>query len=204
MDGTDAPGASDEDLVRRYVAGDQAAFSEIVSRHRNRVYAVALRVCGRPEDALDVTQDVFVSAYRKLSTFRAEALLTTWLHRLTVNAALDLARRRTRRDHASLDDAGETPDPSPGPEERGVAAHRATEVRRALARLSPEFRAVIVLHDLHDLDYQGVAEALVLPLGTVKSRIHRARIELARLLKHLEPDAPSAPSKEARSDERSP
>jgi RNA polymerase sigma-70 factor (ECF subfamily) len=190
--------AADEELVRRHVAGEQGAFEEIVARHRNRVYAVALRVCGRPEDALDVTQDVLVSAFRKLSSFRAEALLTTWLHRLAVNAALDLARRRSRRDHSSLDEIGDRADASAGPEEHAVAAQRAVEVQRALAKLTPEFRAVIVLHDLHDLDYAGVADALRLPLGTVKSRIHRARLELARLLGHLEPDAPSAPSKRAR------
>lgn len=195
----DAPiaSASDDQLVRRHLAGEAGAFHEIVVRHRNRVYAVALRVCGRSEDALDVTQDVFVTAFRKLSSFRGEALLTTWLHRLAVNAALDLARRRSRRDHAPLEEVPEQADAEPGPEEHAVAAQRAAEVQRALLRLSPEFRAVIVLHDLQDLDYAGVADALGVPLGTVKSRIHRARIELARLLGHLEPDANLATSKEA-------
>jgi RNA polymerase sigma-70 factor, ECF subfamily len=196
--------ASDLELVHRHLRGDAAAFALIVARHRNRVYAVALRVCGRPEDALDVTQDVFISAMRKLASFRGDAMLSTWLHRLAVNAAVDLARRRGRREHAPLEDASDAADQAPGPEEHAIAAHRASEVQRALLRLSPEFRAVIVLHELHDLDYRGVADTLDLPLGTVKSRIHRARIELARLLKHLEPDTPSKPSNQARSDDRTP
>jgi RNA polymerase sigma-70 factor (ECF subfamily) len=188
----------DDDLVRRHLAGDAPAFRTLVERHRNRVYAVALRICGRPEDALDVTQDVFVNVYRKLGDFRHDAQFTTWLHRMTVNAALDLSRRRSRHEHAPLEDAAALSDPAAGPEEHAVAAHRAAVVQRALASLSPEFRAVIVLHDLHDLDYAGVARALDLPLGTVKSRIHRARLELARILRDLEPNAGNAPSNETR------
>ena len=188
----------DHELVRRHLAGDPDAFREIVARHRDRVYALALRICGRPEDALDVTQEVFIGALRKLSGFRFEAMLSTWLHRLTVNAALDLARRRSRHEHDALDEAAAIGDPAPGPEEHAVAAVRAAAVRRALASLSPEFRAVIVLHDLHDLDYQGVADALGVPLGTVKSRIHRARLELASLLRDLEPERGGAPSNDTR------
>jgi len=188
----------DHELVRRHLAGDSDAFREIVARHRERVYALAVRICGRPEDALDVTQDVFVGAFRKLSTFRYEAMLSTWLHRMTVNAALDLARRRSRHEHAPLEDAAAVGDPAPGPEEHAVAALRAAAVHRALSSLSPEFRAVIVLHDLHDLDYRGVADTLGLPLGTVKSRIHRARLELARVLRDLEPETGGAPSNDTR------
>jgi RNA polymerase sigma-70 factor (ECF subfamily) len=187
--------ASDADLVRRHLDGDRGAFDEIVTRHRNRVYAVALRICNRHEDALDVTQDVFLAAYRKLSGFRQEALLTTWLHRLAVNAALDLARKRSRRDHPSLDDAVEMADAAPGPDEVAADSVRAAEVRRALASLSPEYRAVVVLHDLQDLDYAAVAAALDVPVGTVKSRLHRARLELARALRHLEPIEGEPPSK---------
>lgn len=191
----------DLELVRRFLGGEQQAFAELVARHRDRVFAIALRICGRREDALDVTQEVFLTAFRKLSSFRQEALLSTWLHRLTVNAALDLARRRSRRDHTSLDDVPDAPDPSAGPEEHAIAAHRAAAVQRGLMMLSPEFRAVIVLHDLHDLDYAGVADALGIPVGTVKSRIHRARLELAKTLRYLEPDTPSATSKLVRDDD---
>ncbi|MCA1833798.1 MAG: RNA polymerase sigma factor [Actinomycetota bacterium] len=187
--------ASDADLIGRHLAGEGRAFDEIVSRHRNRVYAIAFRICNRHEDALDVTQDVFVTAYRKLSSFRQEAQLTTWLHRLAVNAALDLARKRSRRDHRSLEAAEQLADDAPGPDEYAAASVRAAEVQRALARLSPDHRAVVVLHDLHDLDYAEVAAALGIPVGTVKSRLHRARLELARSLKHLEPIEGEPPSK---------
>lgn len=189
---SDAP---DAELIRAHLAGDVRAFEALVARHRTRVYAVALRVCGRPEDALDVCQEVFITAFRKLGTFRQEALLSTWLHRLTVNAALDLARRRSRRDHPSLDVLEARPDPAAGPEEIAMASHRAVAVQAALAKLGPDHRAVVVLHDLNDLDYAGVAEALDIPVGTVKSRLHRARVELARLLKHLEPEVGGTSSK---------
>ncbi len=198
---TDPTRATDPELVRRHLAGETAAFDEIVSRHRTRVYAVALRVCGRHEDALDVAQEVFVTAYRSLGSFRGEAKLTTWLHRLAVNAAVDLGRRRSRRDHAALDDVPETADAGPGPEELALAAHRAQAVRRGVASLSPDHRAVVVLHDLEDLDYSEVAFALKIPIGTVKSRLHRARLELARILGHLEPEGEEEPSKVARPDE---
>lgn len=193
--------ASDGELVRRHVAGERGAFEELVARHRNRVYAVALRMCGRHEDALDIAQDVFVSAFRKLATFRQEALFTTWLHRLTVNAALDLARKRSRRETQPLEEAVAVPDSGPGPEDAAVRADRANAVQRALLRISPEFRAVVVLHDLHDLDYAQVADALGIPLGTVKSRLHRARLELAKYLGHLEPDEHRRPSKVVSPDE---
>lgn len=192
---------SDGELVRRHVEGVRGAFEEIVTRHRNRVYAVSLRICGRQEDALDVVQDVFVAAYRKLSSFRQEALLTTWLHRLAVNASLDLARRKSRRDHPSLETIADVADAAAGPEDLAIRADRAAAVQRALRAITPEYRAVVVLHDLQDLDYAQVAEVLGVPLGTVKSRIHRARIELAKLLGHLEPAEGERPSKVVTPDE---
>ncbi len=192
---------SDTELVRRHVAGETGAFEELVSRHRSRVYAVALRISGRHEDALDVSQEVFVNAFRKLGSFREEALFTTWLHRMTVNAALDLARRRSRRDATPLDVIGEVADSRMGPEDAAIRADRAAAVQKALTKLTPEYRAVIALHDLQDLDYAQTAETLGVPLGTVKSRLHRARLQLAKLLGHLEPSAGERPSKVAKSDD---
>ncbi|HEX9776069.1 MAG TPA: sigma-70 family RNA polymerase sigma factor [Actinomycetota bacterium] len=182
----------DRALVERYVAGDRSAFDAIVARHDRRVYAVALRMTGRREDALDVTQDVFVTAMRSLRTFRGDAQLTTWLHRVTVNACLDQARRAKRRRGIPLEVLGEQPASGPGPDERAESASRAAEVRRALARLTTDHRAVLVLHDLQDLDYAEVARILEVPVGTVKSRIHRARVELAGLLGHLRRTEPAA------------
>jgi RNA polymerase sigma-70 factor (ECF subfamily) len=178
-------GPTDAELVERHLRGDGAAFDAIVDRYERRVYAVALRMCGEVEDARDVTQDVFVSALRSLKTFRSEAKLSTWLHRLAINASLDHLRRRRRRDARPLEDVHAVADPGLGPDERAADAERAAAVHRALAAVSPEHRAVVVLHDLQGLEYAEIADALGMALGTVKSRLHRARLELARLLGHL-------------------
>lgn len=190
MDVSRFEGTSDEALVSSYVGGDGRAFDAIVDRYERRVYAVALRMTGNPDDARDVTQDVFISALRSLKRFRGDSQLSTWLHRVAVNASLDLGRKRSRRKTSPLDEVHETADPSPGPDEHAEAAIRAAEVQRALAELSDEHRAVLVLHDLQQLGYPEIAEALGVPVGTIKSRIHRARAEMARKLGHLRPREP--------------
>lgn len=176
---------SDADIVAAHLGGERGAFDEIVDRYEARVYAVALRMCGDAEAARDVTQDVFITALRSLKAFRGEARISTWLHRIAVNASLDRLRRRQRRREQPLDETIEGAVPGLDPEEAAVETERATAVRLAIAALPVEFRAVIVLHDLQGLDYSKVAESLEIPLGTVKSRIHRARLELARMLGHL-------------------
>ena len=183
--------SGDEELLRRFRAGEAAAFNEIVDRHERRVFAIAVRICRHHEDARDVTQDVFVTALRTLSSFRGDAALTTWLHRVTVNAALDLVRRRTRREGPAVDELDDRPAGDPGPETAAIESVRAREVHRALGRIPPDQRAVIVLHDLQGLDYAEVAAALEVPVGTVKSRIHRARVALARELGHLRESEPT-------------
>jgi RNA polymerase sigma-70 factor (ECF subfamily) len=189
-------------LIERYVRGENAAFEAIVQRYERRVYTIALRMCGEPEDARDVTQDVFVSAMRALRRFRGEAQLATWFHRVATNASLDAMRRRRRHATRRLEDAGDRASDAPGPEESAAASERAAEVQRALGEISDDHRAVLVLHELQGLDYAGVAAALDIPVGTVKSRIHRARLEMAALLGHLrptaEPVAPADPLKDGR------
>lgn len=180
----------DVELVKRFVGGDQAAFDELVDRYEQTVYAIAYRMCGTPDDARDVSQEVFISAFRALKKYRHEAQLGTWFHRVAVNASLDRLRSRARRSESPLEAAGEPAAHTPGPEELGIAAERAVHVHRALAQLSDEYRAVLVLHDLHDLDYAAVAASLDIPLGTVKSRIHRARAEMASLLGYLKAGEP--------------
>ena len=190
---------SDERLVEEFRLGRSSAFDELVTRNEARVYAVALRMTGHREDALDVMQEVFISMLRALPRFRAEARVSTWIHRVTVNASLDLLRRRTRRPVEPLTATHERASGDPGPDEAAVEHGRAAEVRAAVMRLEPDHRAVIVLHDLEGLDYREVAESLEIPLGTVKSRIHRARLELARHLGHLrEPTASPTPLREER------
>ncbi len=180
----------DEELVRRFVGGDRSAFATLVQRHEQRMYNLALRMTGREEDARDATQEAFLTALRKLSSFRGEAAFTTWMHRVTVNACYDLLRKRQRAPLADLpeDDAG------PPAADHAEATVGAIDVQRALARLPTDYRAVLVLHDVRDLPYEEVAAILEIPLGTVKSRLHRGRVALARALGGVtareQPEAP--------------
>ena len=170
----------DEDLVRRAVAGDVSAFGVLVERHERRVYNLALRMTGREEDARDATQDAFLTALRRLSTFRGDAAFTTWLHRVAVNACYDLLRRRGRGPVLERDaDLGVEPPP--------VADHAddvdlSVDVRRALLEVPEDYRVVMLLHDVHDLPYDEVAQIVGVPVGTVKSRLHRAKQRLAQRL----------------------
>lgn len=173
----------DEDLVRRYLSGDTPAFGELVERHQTRVYNVALRVLGNAEDARDATQDAFLTALRKLGSFRGDAAFTTWMHRVTVNACYDLLRRRRRQPVLRLATDGE-PEPDIGPPEpdHADASVGAIDAARALARIPDEFRVVLVLADVQDLPYERIAQILDVPVGTVKSRVHRGRLALARAM----------------------
>ena len=179
----------DRELAARAVAGDDGAFAELVRRHERRVYNLALRMLGRSEDARDAAQDAFVSCYRNLSKFRGEAAFSTWLHRIAVNACYDVLRRR--RDVLGLDEA---PEPPPAAD-HGDAVTTSVDVRRALLAIPDEFRTVLVLHDIQDLGYDEIARILEVPVGTVKSRLHRARVALGRALGG-EPSPPSDPSNE--------
>jgi RNA polymerase sigma-70 factor, ECF subfamily len=184
------PQPSDAELVRLAAAGDERAFALLVRRHERRVYNLAYRLLGREEDARDAAQDAFISCYRKLSTFRGDALFTTWLHRIAVNASYDILRRRK-----DLLSAEEAPEPPPAPD-HGDRAAAGIDVERALHEVPVEYRAVLVLHDLLGHAYEDVAEILDIPLGTVKSRLHRGRIALGRALGiDREPDLvePSGP-----------
>jgi RNA polymerase sigma-70 factor (ECF subfamily) len=175
-------GERDEDLVRRYLEGDIQAFGTLVERHERRVYNLALRMTGREEDAKDATQDAFLSALRKLTGFRGEAAFTTWMHRVTVNACYDLLRKRQRTPllHEREDDGA--PRPEPAAPDHAEAVELSIDVRRALQSVPEDFRAVLILCDVQDLAYEDAAAALEIPVGTVKSRLHRGRVALARAL----------------------
>lgn len=183
----------DRQLVDRCLSGEASAWEEIVHTHSRRVYNLCYRFTGRAEDAEDLTQDVFLRLYRNLATYKAEAgSLATWLTSLTRNLLIDHYRRtKAERLTDSMEttgpdgEPGEMPLPAPGraADEAvwGREVHDA--VQAALQRLSPELREAIILRDLQDLDYKEIAAVLRLPEGTVKSRINRGRIELARLLR---------------------
>jgi RNA polymerase sigma-70 factor (ECF subfamily) len=179
--------SSDEALAAAANAGDRGALEVLLARHVDRVHAICRRVTGHPEDALDATQEALIALTRGLHRYDGRALFTTWLYRVATNAALDELRRRKRRpEPAELSDDRPVAGAVGGGVESVVAAR--LDVDAALARLSPEFRAAVVLRDLCDLDYAEIAEALDVPIGTVRSRIARGRAAIADQLR--EPTAP--------------
>jgi RNA polymerase sigma-70 factor (ECF subfamily) len=196
----DAP--TDAVLVRRFRDGEVEAFGELVARHRERVYRVCLRVTGDPEEALDASQEAFVSALRNIDRFRGDAAFTTWIHRIAVNAAYDRMRARARAPmlHVVSDDEGPTPEPGPPAPDHADAVADATDVGAALAHVPEEFRAALVLADVEDLPYDEISAILEVPVGTVKSRVHRGRVALARALgpRNGEPTPDPATSKDER------
>ena len=180
----------DEDLVATFLAGDERAFSTLVERHQTRVFNVALRVLGNPEDARDATQDAFVSMLRKLSQFRGESAFTTWLHRVTVNACYDILRKRRRQPMLRLiaDEDDPVPDIGPPVADHADATVDAVDVAAALRLIPEEYRVTLVLADVQDLPYEEIARVLDVPIGTVKSRVHRGRVALARAMGLAGPD----------------
>lgn len=184
-------GRSDAELLAAHTAGDPQAFGELVARHRDRMWAVALRTLRDPEEAADAVQDAFISAFRAADRFRAESAVTTWLHRIVVNACLDRIRRRQVRPTVPL------PEEGPGePAVRGDAyADRelAMDIEQALGTIPGDQRAAIVLVDVEGYSVADAAVALGVAEGTVKSRCARGRAKLAVLLGHLRnPDGPGS------------
>jgi RNA polymerase sigma-70 factor, ECF subfamily len=183
----------DADLLRAHVAGDPHAFEELVRRHRDRMWAVALRTLRDPEEAADALQEALISAYRAAGAFRAESAVGTWLHRIVVNACLDRIRRRQARQTVSFADGG-THEPA---EARDRIAERETRlaVEEALGRLPPDQRAAIILVDIEGYPVAEAALILGVAEGTVKSRCARGSARLAVLLGHLRNlDGPAAVS----------
>ena len=184
---------ADADLLRRHVDGDPDAFGELVRRHRDRLWAVALRTLADPEEAADALQDALLSAYRRADSFRGDSAVTTWLHRIVVNACLDRVRRRQVRAADPLPDDADRMAALAGPvttDPLEVAERRAV-VLAALRRLGPDQRAAIVLVDMEGYSVDEAAGILGCPVGTVKSRCSRGRALLVPLLAALR-DHPSA------------
>ncbi|MEU6990794.1 RNA polymerase sigma factor SigM [Streptomyces sp. NPDC046465] len=193
MDSTAHGELSDQDLLARHVAGDKDAFGELVRRHRDRLWAVALRTLGDREEAADAVQDALVSAYRAAHTFRGQSAVTTWLHRITVNACLDRARKAASRKATPIDDTErleqllEPEESAAAPVERGDL-HR--ELMEALGTLPHDQRAALVLVDMQGYPVAEAASVLDVPTGTVKSRCARGRARLLPLLTHLRTESP--------------
>ncbi|MGC9316958.1 MAG: RNA polymerase sigma factor [Armatimonadota bacterium] len=194
---TDAAAAnlSEEELIRAARAGDDEAFDLLVEAHYRSVYNTAYRMLGRPSAASDATQTTFLRVYEALDSFRGDASLSTWLYRITMNVCLDELRRR-KNEPLSLtdeDDDGEPAGQRDLPDEAAEPAQTAEQrelqklVHEAIARLPEDLRTVIVLYDIRGLSYREIAEVLEIPLGTVKSRLNRARGALKdEMAEHLE------------------
>jgi RNA polymerase sigma-70 factor (ECF subfamily) len=182
---TGSPALDDRELLQAHARGDSTAFSELVRRHRDRLWAVAVRTTGDPDEAADAVQDALISAYRRAGSFRGEAQVTTWLHRIVVNACLDRMRRRSSRPTEPLHDAEPRSRASPDPADVGdspEASDRRADVMAALRQISADQRAALVLVDMEGYSVDEAAEILRCPAGTVKSRCSRGRARLAPLL----------------------
>jgi RNA polymerase sigma-70 factor (ECF subfamily) len=165
---------TDADLVSRAQSGRLDAFEELVRRHRLGTYRVALRMLGDEGDAEDATQDAFVQAWRNLGGFRADAAFSTWMYRIVTNRCLNMLRARRRTEPLPPDREA----PASRPDRIAEARWQVEDLKRAIVRLTPEQRAPLVLRELEGCSYEEIAEALELSIPAVKSRLHRARLEL--------------------------
>jgi len=186
--------ADDHRLIAECLDGRTTAFGELVQRYQDRLYNTIFRIVGNGDDALDIVQEAFLNAYQSLDSFKGDALFFTWLYRIAMNTAI--SQRRKRRFLVPIDSAGEGRglDPSDPSEENqpGHALEQAEEEQklyRALSRLSVEHRTVLVLKELEGQKYEAMAETLGVPVGTIRSRLHRARLELRDLLEQDEQGA---------------
>lgn len=184
---------TDEQLVERAIAGDDDAFGEVVRRWERKIYALAYGLTGSAEDARDAAQETFVAAFRNLRSFRGEAKVSSWLHRIAVNHCITRQRRARLRPETSLEEtlerSGEatlTTSEHSSPARAAEAVERAEAVRRAVAALTPELREVVVMKEFEGLTFQEMADALQVPLSTVKSRLYTALRQLRMRLERFE------------------
>lgn len=196
--------ANETELIAAARAGNQDAFAQLVEANQGRIYNLTLRMTGNPEDAADVTQEAFLSAWRALPNFQGESSFATWMYRLASNATIDFLRReKRRREHTpsvSIDAESEgqkleISDIRYSPEASLERAELRAAIERGLSELSDAHRAVLILRELEGLSYQEIARTLDLEEGTVKSRIARARLELRKLLLSYGNFLPSVSSK---------
>ena len=175
---------ADEFLITRTLKGDNAAFDDLIKRYRDRVVSLVFHILGNFTEAEDLAQDVFVRAYRGLRRFRGQSSFFTWLYRIAVNVAYTSARKSSRRrflQGLAIREARLRPAPKT-PEEEAVSGETELQVHAAMARIDPRLRAVLVLKEMEGMEVGAVAEILKIPVGTVKSRLFRAREDLRGIL----------------------
>jgi RNA polymerase sigma-70 factor (ECF subfamily) len=182
----------DPELIRRCLAGDTAAWEELLRAHNRKIYNLCYRFSGQRQDSEDLTQEIFIKVYQTLRTYDpGQGTFQTWLSHIARNHLVD-HYRRTRRDRLtfSLDDDEsrlvQKPGTGLGPAEQVESRERRELLQAALERLSPDMREAVILRDLQDFDYREIAQVLGVAEGTVKSRINRGRLELARVLKRMQ------------------
>jgi len=187
--------ANESEIIRQCQAGDTSSFNLLVEEHYTRVYNTALRMLGTPDSAADATQAAFVRAFRSLDSFRGDASFSTWLYRITANVCLDELRNRPQEpvsltfvsDNDEEPQEHSIPDSRTEPSARVARDERQRVVHEAIQQLSAEYRLVLVLYDLNGFSYKETAQVLGIPVGTVKSRLNRARNALKEVLRpHLE------------------
>ena len=170
----------EDECIARAQRGDVAAFSELVARYQDRIYRFLVRLTRSQDDALELTQETFLSAYQALARWRPDARFTTWLFRIARNHAFDWLRRRKQVEFVALGDEQDLgfADPAPTPDKALESVQRLRGLERALGRLSTEHREILLLREIEEMSYDDIADVLDISLGTVKSRIARARAGL--------------------------
>ena len=171
-----------EHIIARARRGDAHAFEQLVTAYRNQVFRLALRMCGNEADADEVAQEAFLSAWKGLPNFRGESRFSTWLYQLTTHAAIDLMRREKRQAAAEDIDEITAADDGPSPQQQVERTETQREIRSALMQLPEEYRQVLLLRFMQELSYEEIGRALKLPVGTVKSRLNRAKAQLKDIL----------------------
>jgi RNA polymerase sigma-70 factor (ECF subfamily) len=182
---------SDAELIESVLAGRQEAYGELVRRHHPRVFGLCVSMLGDGTQAEDAAQDVFLKAYRRLSDFRGDAALSTWLYRVASNRCLDLLRQTARRQEESWEAFVEREDAGlkrllAEPSERAPASEDADLVRRTLERLPPDYRLILTLREIEGLDYRELTKALDCSMDSVKAKLRRAREKFREILGHIE------------------
>lgn len=178
----------DAPLIDEALAGNSAAFGQLVTRYQDRLYNTLVHIVGSADEAYDVAQDAFVQAYLKLDSFHRTSAFYTWLYRIAFNLAI--SRRRRHKPTSSLDQSRELTGNEPlsrddAPSERLDRDERVGQVQMALAAMTEDFRTVLILREMEGFSYEAIADVLELPVGTVRSRLHRARLELREQLKEV-------------------